>query len=83
MGVCDKELVGKTLKHDGMEIVVSEQFYKDKEITENELKEKLKSIENINLIGNKAVGVAIQEKLVDEKSVIDLNGIKHASIFTV
>ena len=83
LAACDKELLGKTLRDGSTEFFVSEKFYKEKETSEKELREKLKSFDNINLIGNKVVRIAIQEKLVEEKSVLYIKGIAHAQIFRV
>lgn len=48
-----------------------------------ELKEKLKSFDNINLIGEKAVKIAIEEKIVQEKNIIMISGIPHVQIYKI
>ena len=81
--VCDKDIAGKTLKEGAMELFVSEKFYKEKEISEKELRKKLKTFDNINLVGNNAVKIAVEEKIVDEKSVLCIQGVAHAQIFRI
>jgi len=83
LAVCDKALCGKTLKEKGIEFIVSESFYKGEEITVEELKEKLQEFGNVNIVGNKAVGIALQEKLVGKESVIEIAGEKHVQIFKI
>ncbi len=75
--------MGKKLKDDEVEFSVSEKFYKGTEIKEKQLREKLKSFDNINLIGNKVVSIALQEKLLEEKSILYIQGIAHAQIFRI
>lgn len=83
LAVCDKELCGKTLKGSKIELKVSEKFYKGNPLTEQELKTKLQAFENINLVGNKAVGIAVEEKLATEDQVIEIAGVKHVQIFKI
>jgi len=79
--VCDKELCGKTLKGEKVDFKVSEGFYKGEEIDEKELREKLHEFGNINIVGNKAVKIAIEEKLVYKEGILKIAGIKHVQIF--
>ena len=83
MAVADKELIGKTLKDKNIELEVREKFYNGEEISKEELKTLLREYGNINLVGNKAVGVAIEEKLASEKQVMKIDGIKHVQIMMV
>lgn len=83
LAACDKELMGKKLKHNETEFNVSEHFYRGKEATETEFKEMLKEHENINLLGKKTVEIALAENLISEKSIITISGVPHAQIFRV
>ena len=80
---CDEEILGKTLKQGTIEFFVSEKFYKEEKVSEQELRKRLKSFDNINLIGNKAVQIAIEEQLLDEKSILYIEKIAHAQIFRI
>ncbi len=81
LAACDKELSGKTLKNDEIEFFVSEKFYGNAEISEEVLAELLNEFGSINLVGKKSVGVALNEKIIREKSIIKISGIPHAQIF--
>jgi hypothetical protein len=37
----------------------------------------------VNLVGNKAVGIALAENLVSEESVMEIAGVKHVQIFKI
>lgn len=83
LAVCDKELAGKTLRDGEIEFFVSEKFYRGTEISEKQLRKKLKSFDNINLVGSKAVKIAVEEKLVGEKSILFIQKKPHVQIFVV
>ena len=83
LAVSDKELIGKVLKQDDLEFKVSEYFYKGEEIDETGLRELLKEAGNINLIGNKAVSIALEEKLGSAEQVIEIQGVKHLQILMI
>ena len=83
LAVCDKELCGKTLNGSNAQFVVSESFYKGSEISVKGLKAKLREFENINLVGNRAVAVALEEKLVAEENVVEIAGVKHVQVFKI
>ena len=83
LACCDSELVGKTLKYEKINFNVSERFYKGEAIKEQELEELLKEFENINLVGEQTIAIAIKSGIVDEKSVIRIGKVPHAQIFKV
>ena len=83
LAVCDKELCGKTLKSGRADFVVSKGFYEGKEISEKRLKTMLHEFENINIVGNKAVQLAMEEGIACKENVIEIGKIKHVQIFKI
>ena len=83
LAAADKELIGKTLRGNGIELEVSEKFYKGEEIAPKELREMLHEFGNINLIGEKAVSAALDEKLAEKSQVLEIAGAKHLQIVTL
>jgi len=81
--VADKELIGKTIKRKNVEFEVSEEFYGKEPISAGELKQKLSKYANINLIGEKAVAVAIEENLARGKQVKEIAGVKHLQVIVI
>jgi len=81
LAACDSELLGKTLFDGKIEFKVSENFYGGKKIEESELTELLSKHENINLIGEECVKIAIKKGLIRESSIIRIKGVPHAQIF--
>jgi len=80
LACCDKEVLGKNLKEGNYDVHIEEDFYKGEEINEEKLAELLKESKNINLFGEKSVGVALKQGLLSEKDVIKIDGIEHAII---
>lgn len=78
--MADKEVVGKTLKERGLCFEVKKEFYQGAEISREELKKILHEFTNINIIGDKAVAIALEEKLAEKKQVIEIKGVKHLQI---
>ncbi len=83
LAACDKEVLGKRLEQGKICFEVKESFYKGSEIEEAELRKKLHEFENINLVGNKAVALALEEKLALEENVMEIAGTKHVQIFKI
>jgi len=81
LAVCDKELVGKTLKSDKIEFTVYESFYGGFPIEEEELIELIAENYNVNLIGKKCVSIAQGKGLLNESSIIFIESVPHAQIF--
>ncbi|MBC7114476.1 MAG: uncharacterized protein PWR13_1407 [Archaeoglobi archaeon] len=80
VAVCDKELLGKTLKEGEFSFYVSPEFYGGEEITEEELKDLLESATIANLIGHRCVSIAIEAGIIDEEMVLFIQGVPHAQM---
>ena len=65
------------------DFAVSKWFYGGEELSEKELRAELREFENINLVGNRAVAIALAEGVVSEENIIDLSGVKHVQIFKI
>ena len=48
-----------------------------------ELQGKLHEFESINIVGNRAVQVALEEGIVSEENVIEIAKVKHVQIFKI
>lgn len=84
LACCDKELSGKTIKKkNGIELEISPSFYGSEPISEKELRETFSEFANINLMGKKAVGAALKEGIVGEKSVLMIGKVPHAIIIRI
>lgn len=62
VAACDKELIGKTFDNGkiNLDLKTYSNFYKGKEATKEGLKKALKNFFSANLVGKKAVSVALE-----------------------
>lgn len=81
VAVCDTELLNTTLTDDDLTIHVSEAFYGTTECTEDEVKEGIQSASNCNLIGKKAIRIAIECGILDENGYMMVGNVPHAQIY--
>ena len=78
LAACDSELIGRKFSDDKFRIEVFPEFYRDVCIEEAQLVEFLSRATIGNLVGERAIEVAIQNKFILEKNVIEISGVKHA-----
>lgn len=83
VAACDSEVLGKTLKHGKSTVEINRDFYGGKEVSEPELQETLVKATTANLFGEKTIQCAIKCGLIDQGSVIMIEGVPHAQIFRV
>ena len=83
LACADDDLLGKTLKEGKISFKVNERFYKEKKVDKKELKELLAQADNINLVGEETVSVALEEGYIKKEDIIRIDGVPHAQIFKV
>lgn len=85
IAICDEEILGKSLKHNGATIVVQERFYGKDTYEEDEVLMELKAFTQLNVIGEKITNLLIKNRIVHPASVlwIEHDGIKigHVMVF--
>ena len=75
--ICDKELLGKELKQGKFRLKIDEGFYKGKDTSVEECLAALRTATMANLVGS-IVERAVLAGLVDEKEVLNIQGVPHA-----
>ena len=81
LAVCDAELHNTTIVHGDMTVHIHECFYGTRRVNADEVKEALKKAENINLMGEKSVALAIEAGLITRADCIMIGQIPHVQIF--
>jgi hypothetical protein len=81
VAVCDCELINTTITNDTMKIIISESFYGTRRATETEVQDALKNAGSINLIGERAVSIAIGMGLLTRPTCIMIGNIPHAQVY--
>jgi len=80
VGICDKELLGSTLTEGDLNVAISPAFFGDKLATEEEILSVLRTCGNINMFGERCVGLAIKHGYIDQESCRIIAGVPHAII---
>lgn len=80
VGICDRELLGKTLTEGDLNILINPAFFGTHEGTEEEVLTALRDCENINLFGERCIGLAIKHGYLDRESCRMIAGVPHAII---
>ncbi|RXA20522.1 DUF424 domain-containing protein [Methanosarcina sp. MSH10X1] len=83
VAACDREVLGKTLKHGNTTVEISRAFYEGECVSEEELQKALEEATTANLFGEKTIKCAIKCGLIDPDSVIIIDDVPHAQIFRV
>jgi len=83
VAVCDRELLNRRLRHGEIEIHVNEYFYGNAIANEEAVSDAINNGDNINLLGERAVSVAIGLGLVTRSGCIVIDGVPHAQIVRV
>jgi hypothetical protein len=80
IAVCDKEILGKTLKDNDVEIKIGD-FYKGEEVTEEDLLSNVKKATIVNAIGERTISLFLKNNIINRENLIYISGIPHAQIY--
>lgn len=83
IAACDKEVLGKKLKHGNSIVEISKAFYGGPYVSEEELQKSFQGATIINLFGEKTIECAIKCGFIDSNSVIMIDYVPHAQIFRI
>jgi len=83
VAACDRELLGKKLTHEGVEITISASFYGSTPASVEDVRSAMQGASNINLMGERVVRIAVEMGLITEKGCMRISGVPHAQIFQV
>jgi hypothetical protein len=80
VAVCDPDILGETFENDDVSLTVSEEFYDGEPADSDTVAASLARCSTANLVGETAVGLAIEEGFVEEANVMELDGTRHAQL---
>ncbi|TGC11408.1 DUF424 domain-containing protein [Methanolobus halotolerans] len=83
VALCDREILGKTLKEGDISVTISEEFYKGDPVSEEEARDVLSRAGNINIFGDRSVSCAIDCGIVNKNNVKFIDGVAHAQVFRI
>jgi len=83
VAVCDRELINRTISNETVTVTASvmEAFYGNSPATADEVRAALKRTGNANLMGERAVSIAISMGLLTHSECIMIDTVPHAQIY--
>ena len=78
VAVCDEGLIGEEFTGEGVQLTVSEEFYGGELVDPTAVIESLERATVANLVGQEAVGVAIDNGHIDEAQILEVGETVHA-----
>ncbi|MCI0562025.1 MAG: DUF424 family protein [Nitrososphaera sp.] len=79
--ICDLDLVGKKLEHDGLVINLTKEYYQKEVIEAGHAREMLEKCDIANLVGDRIVKQAIDLKMAKEVSIKRISGVPFLMIY--
>lgn len=83
IAICDKNLIGKKVSDKNLQLNITERFYKGEIFNDEDIIEILKEVSNANIVGKKAVELALKNKIIKKRDVIMVKNVPHALIFSI
>ena len=83
VSVCDADCLGETFEEGSVSLEVSEEFYggdEAEDATAEAVVDSLRRATTANIVGEHAVGVAVDAGIVDEERVLEVDGTLHAQL---
>jgi hypothetical protein len=78
VAVCDKDLIGKLLEESGKQLDLRSDFYKGEERSVQEIGDLMRNADGVNLVGEEAIALGLQEGVIEKEQVMKVKGIPHA-----
>jgi len=78
VAVTDSNLIGKKFSEGNIRLDLTSDFYKGEEKTEEETGDLIRNADHVNLVGKKAIELAVKEGIIEEENIITIQEISHA-----
>ncbi|WP_224270515.1 DUF424 domain-containing protein [Haloprofundus salinisoli] len=83
VSVCDPDCIGETYENGRVSLTVTEEFYGGDDAEETDAEGVVDSLTRAtvaNIVGEEAVGVAVDAGIIDEETVLDVGETRHAQL---
>ena len=81
LNICDADLLGKTLNNGDFTLKISEGYYAQKIVEEEEAKELLRGSNNINMVGKEIIALSVTMGIGSQGGVKEIDGIPFLIVF--
>lgn len=83
VAVCDRELLNTSVRRGDLEVCISEKFYGNRLSEPEEVRPLLEKADNINLMGERVVALAIEMGLIERTNCIMFGTVPHAQVIRI
>lgn len=80
VAVADGDILGETFEEGQFSLTVNEEFYGGDEVDEAAVVDSLARATVANIVGTRAVELAVEEGIIDEANVLDIGATRHAQL---
>jgi len=78
VAVCDKNLIGQLLEENGKQLDLRVDFYKGEEKDAKAIGDIIRNADGVNLVGEEAVNLGLQEEVIEKEHILKIKGVPHA-----
>ena len=83
VAVCDDDVLGETFENGEVSITVNEEFYGGDQVEADDIVESLARANVANIVGSRAVEVAIEAGIIDDANVLEIGETRHAQLVRI
>jgi len=83
VAVCDSDVLGRTFENGRISITVNEEFYGGDEAEEQDVVDSLARANIANIVGARAVEVAVEAGIIDDSHVLEVGETRHAQLVRI
>jgi len=80
VSVCDADVIGEEFETGEVSLSVDADFYEGESADEQQVVESLAACSVANIVGSRAVSLAIEHGFVDEENVLEFEETRHAQL---
>ena len=80
VAVCDADILGDTFENGSVSLTVNEEFYDGDPADEEAVAASLRAAQVANVVGERAVSVAVDAGVVDAAAVLEVGTTRHAQL---
>ncbi|MBT3416500.1 DUF424 family protein [Candidatus Woesearchaeota archaeon] len=81
VAISDDDLIGKEISEGDLNLNITERFYKGDIKSNEEIIKIMKDSLNLNIVGKNSIKLAITAGILEEDSIIKIDGVPHAQVF--
>jgi hypothetical protein len=78
--VCDEEILGKMFSEGKKQLDLASPFYQGKVLAALETTDMMRNADHLHIVGEKAVKLALDEKLISQENIVRIANVPHAEV---